>query len=84
MITCPACGNDVHVSRGWIVETRIDIKLDWIFWCTRCPMVSEVNHDTGMLVDLGNVTLAQLNEGLDEPMAFMVANPPLLRGRIDS
>jgi hypothetical protein len=42
MIYCPACNNEVYIIAGDIVFAA----------CTRCVMVSEIDRNTGRLIDL--------------------------------
>lgn len=86
MMTCPACGGSVHVGTGLVfeLEPRHKARLDWIFFCARCPLVSEIDHDTGELIDLGAVTLAELSAGLASPIVTALDPTSALCGRRDS
>jgi len=85
--TCPSCRGGIVVDTG-IVYARdrnvLHVRVALFARCAGCSLVSEVDPDTGSLVDLGHVTLASLSEFYEDAHPLLVQDPSLLYGRRDS
>lgn len=89
-VYCPLCNNHVALMQLAVHECghhpvygyRRSFKIAYVVACAGCAMVSEVS-DEGRLIDLGNVTLAELDApfvpGIDEARAFIQVSAPTRR-----
>lgn len=61
MMFCPACNSEAHVVVGRIFTAPVYTTVDGFVMCSACPMVSEIDRHTGVLVDLAaRLTLMDL------------------------
>jgi len=75
----------IHPTYG----RHIDFKVTRFLSCLECPLVSEVNLQSGTLTDLGNVNIrnimAPFVPGIDTNRALTMQQPAVgLHGRKDS
>lgn len=76
MLFCPACGMPtISVNEVGVITVRherghrlIECRVSPTIVCGNCAVISEVNPDTGSLVDLagGRLTLAHLHYRVNE------------------
>jgi hypothetical protein len=94
-VFCPACNGTILVGHVTVVRVRrhphvghsLDITFGPTAICVGCSLVSEVSN-AGQLIDLGNITLADLEApfvpGMFEPRVLMQSGSTLLWRRRDS
>lgn len=84
MSACPLCGESLKFDLRTVHHRgRPAAVMGPITWCTGCPAVSEVSMPTGLLVDLGNITVEDLEEYEPYIQSLMFTATPL-HGRRDS
>lgn len=93
---CPHCNGWLGVVEGPVITVHrhstygwhIDFKVSRFLSCLECPLVSEVDMNTGTLVDLGNVNvrniMAPFVPGIDTDRSMILQQPTGLHGRKDS
>lgn len=87
MVYCPTCDGRLVTPVGIIVHPPLDADHPAVAYeqqfvcCLNCSLVSQVNPVTGLLIDLGHVTLTELVEGLPEPRALRFSSTSRLRYR---
>lgn len=86
---CPHCSGPVqryvgiiYIRRGYFLET--ESRHTEYAACGACTLVSEVDRKTGMLMDLGDIRLADMLEPYGEPIMMIISPPSSLLGRADS
>jgi hypothetical protein len=86
---CPCCSGTMQRYIGNIVVRcglyeAAHIRQGEYIICNECPVSSEVDTRTGLLLDLGAVSLVDLLHPTDQAITFVVAAPGRLDGRTDS
>lgn len=87
---CPLCSAYVNVTRAAIITIRRhprfgvshEMNLARVITCEECAIVSEINPRTGELIDLGNITVADIMLPVERARVFASVNAvPLMHGR---
>lgn len=95
-VFCPVCNGPIATLQAATTRLRrhpvyglsIAVSYPHIIACSTCSLVSEINSDTGKLIDLGNIYLGELGApfvpGIDTPRVFVCAGTSSLWLRSDS
>lgn len=77
---CPMCAGQLHRQTGMVITLEHGIpSVSWEDYvvCELCPLVSTVSKDSGKLLDLGVLTL----EDVDTPFGPGDHIPPMIQDR---
>ena len=94
-VYCPACAAPLHVIVNTVVTITdrgpyghgLALCYEGFLACEGCPLVTQVDKSNGKLIDLGGLTVADLQApyvpGV-EPAPYLSQQPTKLHGRRDS